>query len=202
VPPAAVLEAAAEGRLPDWACAGRARYAHMERVAALLDEWAVVLGLEDEDRVRWRAAGWLHDALRDAPPEELRDIVPVPLRSIGGKLLHGPAVAARLREDGVSDEPLLCAITWHTTGHAGFDDLGRALFIADYIEPGRRHDAARLTALRARMPADTDDVLREVLHARMGRLIREGRPIRAETAAFWNTVNGSASGGTRNVPPR
>jgi HD superfamily phosphohydrolase YqeK len=202
VPPAAVLEEAAEGRLPDWACAGRVRYTHMERVAALLDEWAVELRLGEADRVRWRAAGWLHDALRDAPPEELRDLVPAGLRSIGGKLLHGPAAAARLREDGVDDEPLLCAITWHTTGHADFDALGRALFIADYIEPGRRHDAAHLAALRARMPDAADDVLREVLHARMGRLIREGRPIRAETAAFWNTVNGSASGGSRNAPSR
>jgi HD superfamily phosphohydrolase YqeK len=174
----------------------------MERVAALLDEWAVELRLGEADRVRWRAAGWLHDALRDAPPEELRDLVPAGLRSIGGKLLHGPAAAARLREDGVDDEPLLCAITWHTTGHADFDALGRALFIADYIEPGRRHDAAHLAALRARMPDAADDVLREVLHARMGRLIREGRPIRAETAAFWNTVNGSASGGSRNAPSR
>jgi HD superfamily phosphohydrolase YqeK len=199
---AALLEDAAQGRLPDWACAGRVRYEHMERVAALMDEWAAELGLPEPDRVRWRAAGWLHDALRDAPPEQLREIVPAQLRSIGGKLLHGPAAAEQLRGQGVDDEPLLRAITYHTTGHADFDTLGRALFIADYIEPGRRLDAPRLAAMRARMPADMNDVLRDVLYARMERLIREGRPIRAETAAFWNTVNGSASGGSRDATAR
>jgi HD superfamily phosphohydrolase YqeK len=181
VPPAALLEDAADGRLPSWARMTRPRREHAERVAALLDEWAGTLGLSDEERIRWRAAGWLHDALRDAPADELRDQVPASLRSLGGKLLHGPAAAVRL-----------CAITYHTIGHPDFDELGRALFIADHIEPGRRHEPAKLAGLRARMPAAVDDVLRQVLHMRMSQQVREGRPIRSETAAFWNVVNGGA----------
>jgi HD superfamily phosphohydrolase YqeK len=192
VPLAALLEDAAAGRLPQWAQAGRARREHIERVATLLGSWAETLDLSPDDQTRWRAAGYLHDALRDAPPDTLREHVSESFRSIGGKLLHGPAAAARLRADGIDDEPLLRAVAYHTIGHPELDTLGRALFIADYIEPGRKHEPAKLAALRARMPADFGDVLREVLRARMSRVITEGRPIRSETAAFWNAVNGGS----------
>lgn len=190
--PAELLEAAAAGRPPAWTRASRARVAHMARVAELLGEWADVLNLSGPDRVRWRATGLLHDCLRDAPLIELRGLVPEKLRSMGNSLLHGPAAAARLRADGVTDEPVLLAIAWHTTGHPDFDQLGRALYIADYIEPGRRHQPARLAALRARMPGAAVDVLRAVLQTRLAHLIGDNRPIRAETAAFWNTVNPAA----------
>jgi 2-amino-4-hydroxy-6-hydroxymethyldihydropteridine diphosphokinase len=141
--------------------------------------------------MRWRAAGYLHDALREAPHDELRMLVPDPLKGLAGKLLHGPAAAERLRADGVEDEDFLRAIACHTIGHPELDDLGRALFIADYIEPGRRYDPDGLAVLRARMPAARDAVLLDVLRARLGRLLRDGRPMRPETVAFWNVVNGA-----------
>lgn len=195
VRPAAVLEAAAAGRLPEWANAGPERYAHMQRVANLLGDWADALGLNKEDGIRWRAAGYLHDALRDASADELRPLVPDELRNLPPKLLHGPAAAALLRKDGVEDEAFLRAVAYHTLGHPELDELGRALFIADYIEPGRRYEPERLAALRARMPAAIDDVLHEVLRARLDRLLRDGRPMRPETVAFWNVVNGVSAHG-------
>jgi HD superfamily phosphohydrolase YqeK len=166
---------------------------HMSRVAGLLGAWADALSVPAADRVRWRAAGYLHDSLRDAPVEELRALVPEPFGGLSGRLLHGPAAAARLREDGVDDEPLLLAITWHTTGHPDLDRLGRCLYIADFIEPGRRHEPARLAGMRERMPADEDVVLRDVLQMRIAHLLREQRPLRSETAAFWNAVNTRAA---------
>jgi HD superfamily phosphohydrolase YqeK len=189
----ALIEAAAAGQLPEWANVSRRRRAHMERVAELLGDWARTLSLPEADQIRWRAAGFLHDALRDAPAAELRPFVPEPLRLLSNKLLHGPAVAERLRHDGVQDESLLRAVAYHTIGHPALDELGRALFIADYIEPGRRYDPARLAVLRARMPAARDDVLRDVLRARMERLLAEGRAIRSETAAFWNAISNHAA---------
>jgi 2-amino-4-hydroxy-6-hydroxymethyldihydropteridine diphosphokinase len=163
----------------------------MRRVSSLLGEWADALDLAPHERTRWRAAGYLHDALREVPPDELRPLVPEPLKDLAGKLLHGPAAAARLRADGIADEDFLRAVAYHTVGHPDLDDLGRALFIADYIEPGRRYEPQRLATLRARMPAARDQVLRDVLRSRIDRLLRDGRPMRAETVAFWNTVNGA-----------
>jgi HD superfamily phosphohydrolase YqeK len=183
-----VIDDAAEGRLPPWAVASRRRMGHMERVAALLGEWALALGLSEAEQRRWKAAGYLHDALKEESIEILRELVPASFRHGSGKLLHGPAAAEKLRRDGLDDDSLLHAIAYHTIGHPDLDDLGRALFIADYVEPGRKYESARLAALRGRMPRAREEVLRDVLRARIEALLREGRPIRSETAAFWNAV--------------
>lgn len=191
--PAALLEAAAAGRLPSWSKVGERRLAHMRRVSDLLGDWADRLQLAPAAGIRWRAAGYLHDALRETPPDELRAFVPAPMKNLAGKLLHGPAAAERLRADGLSDEDFLRAVAYHTIGHPELDELGRALFIADYIEPGRRYDPDGLAIMRARMPAAREEVLLTVLRARLGRLLREGRPMRPETVAFWNAVSGAAA---------
>ena len=60
----------AEG-LPAWAVASSERVAHIERVARLAASWADRMGVAVAERGRWLRAVWLHDALRDAPVEEL-----------------------------------------------------------------------------------------------------------------------------------
>jgi HD superfamily phosphohydrolase YqeK len=181
-----ILAAAAAGTLPAWAEASTARQEHLDRVADLMERWANDLGLEREETVRWRAAGMLHDALRDADPRALRPMVDAALRDAPGDLLHGPAAAARLREDGVRDEPLLRAIAWHTLGHPDLDRLGRGLYLADYLEPGRRHDPERAAAWRERIPTELPAVLQELAAARIGHTLRKGRPLLEPTVGFWN----------------
>jgi HD superfamily phosphohydrolase YqeK len=178
-----VVAAAAEGRLPDWTVAGAARRAHMARVAALLDSWAEASGLPDRERARWRAVGHLHDALRDASPAVLRALVPDQAGEVSDELLHGPAAAERLRADGVADEELLAVVAFHTTGDAGFGKLGRALYAADYLEPGRGFMTERRAELRALAPGDLDAVTREVARARMANL-EESMPSHPRTVAF------------------
>ncbi len=187
-----VLAQAAEGRLPDWAQVSEDRRAHIARVAALVEAWAAALALPEPEPRRWRAAAWRHDALRDAPPRELRPLVPESERSLPGVLLHGPAVAARLRQEGVADEPLLRAIAWHTLGHPELDLLGKALYLADYLEPGRGFDPQRRASLRARMPRALDEVLQEVAASRMHHVIESRRLLRPESVAFWNVIVGGA----------
>lgn len=185
---AAVLEAAAASRLPEWARAGEARRAHIARVADLMDRWSADLGLSAADCARWRAAAWLHDALREAPADELRPLAGPEFDGLPGKLLHGPAVAARLRSEGVSDEPLLCAVAWHTLGDAGFDTLGRALYAADFLEPGRSFRPVWRAVLRARMPHALDDVVRAIVSARIQHLLDAGHRIHPRTLGFWNAL--------------
>jgi HD superfamily phosphohydrolase YqeK len=180
------VSAAAAGTLPPWAKATPARQAHLRRVADLMEHWAVDLGLDRTDIVRWRAAGILHDALRDADPGELRPVVGSDLQDAPDDLLHGPAAAARLRADGVGDEPLLRAVAWHTVGHPDLDRLGHALYLADYLEPGRTHDPQRAAAWRERVPADMAAVLRELAADRIGHSLRQLRPLLEPTVRFWN----------------
>ena len=180
-----ILRAAADGELPPWSDCGTKRREHVGRVARLLDEWAAALGLESAERARWRAAGVLHDALKDADPDILKAEVdprwPAPVR-------HGPACAARLQAEGVDDEEFLVAVTFHSIGHSSFRLLGEYLYLADFLEPGRVQRAEERAELRRIMPAGREAALRAVIARRLERLIGQGRPILQETLAFWNRV--------------
>ena len=185
---AELVREASKGRLPPWTVAGRSRRRHMARVAELLDEWGRRQGLDGQERARWRAAGYLHDALREAAPAELRPQVAPELRSLPGPLLHGPAAADRLRDEGVDDEAFLLSVAFHTIGHPDLDRLGRALYCADYLEPGRRDPDGWKAKRRARFPDRPDFVTFEVVRARVRTILERGRPLPDATAGFWNRI--------------
>ena len=119
-----------------------------------------------------------------AGPAAVQALVATPRQTEG----HGPAAAERLEAAGVEDGPLLTAVRWHTTGHPDFDRLGRALYVADFTEPGRGHATDRLAALRRRVPTELDTVLREVVAERIGRTLAGRHPLREPTVAFWNAI--------------
>lgn len=183
-----VVLAAASGRLPDWAAAGPERGEHIARVAALLDSWAEASGLPDEERARWRAAGYLHDALRDAEPSSLREWVEEDADLIPDALLHGPAAAARLRAEGVTDDELLAAVAYHTIGDASLGRLGRALYAADFLEPGRTFVGEDEAELRKRAPSELDAVVTEVARRRISNVVDRGLALHPRTVAFWNRL--------------
>lgn len=158
----------------------------MRRVAGLMTEWAFGLELPEDDRIRWTAAGWLHDSLKEADPEALREMVPEELRDLAPALLHGPAAAERLRHD--ADPALLDAIRFHTIGHPRLDSLGRALYLADFLEPGRKSGADWRAELRADMPHGMSRVIPLVVAARVDHIRDRGQPIRPETKAFHASV--------------
>lgn len=184
-----VVEAAAEGSYPEWTRASAKRREHMERVTALLDRWAGDAGLDEVDRRRWRALGRLHDTLKEEKPSVLRTALPAELAALPDPVLHGPAVAERLRREGVDDEPFLAALAWHTLGHETLDSAGRALYAADFLEPGRRLRDGWRKKLRQRMPGELDEVVREIVRARIIHLLKKRRPVRPETLGFWNSVS-------------
>ena len=161
----------------------------MARVACLMGDWARERGEIPVEATRWVASGFLHDALRDEDYEVLRSQVDSPFNDLPGKVLHGPGVAQRLRDDGVEDEELLHAISFHTLGSAGFGTLGFALFAADFLEPGRRFREEWRADLRQRAPEDLDGVVKEILSARIGYLLEKGRPLHPETLGFWNRLS-------------
>ena len=54
-------------------------------------------------------------------------------------LLHAKlGVYYARKKYGISDEQILSAIRWHTTGKPSMTALEKIIFIADYIEPGRK----------------------------------------------------------------
>jgi HD superfamily phosphohydrolase YqeK len=175
-----------EGRVPAWAEVLHERLAHIERVAALADGWAERMRVSPTERGRWLRAVWLHDALRDAKPETLDRWA----RDTAGpcELRHGPASAARAEADGETDRGILDAVRYHSIGHPGWDMVGRVLYCADYLEPGRTFKPAWRAELAARFPDDPAAVLRAVAADRLTHLVGSGWPIPECTVRFWNSV--------------
>lgn len=151
--------------LPPWAKVSKGRRKHIARVTKLLATWADAMHLSPADRRTWIDAGRFHDALRDASVEELRELAGSSIAEV--ELLHGPAVAARLARDGESRQNLLDAIRYHSIGSEKWDRVGRALYMADYLEPGRKFDMERRARLGALVPTDFDEAFRQVVAARM-----------------------------------
>lgn len=185
-----VLRAAARGELPGWACMSDSRKAHAGRVATLLEAWTQALGMRNDDRDRWIATGWLHDALKDADTEALRTLVGDAGADLPEPILHGPAAAARLEEEGVRDREVLDAVAWHTLGHPRLGVLGMGVYCADFLEPGREVRNKWRRKRRERMPGELETVTREILRLRIGYLLDRDRPVRRETIAFWNRLAG------------
>jgi|SRR5262245_2731956 len=160
--------------LPPWAEVGKRRRAHVTRVAALIEEWAEEMEVSERERRRWLNAVWLHDALKDA--------------QLPRNTTHGAAAADRAEREGESDRGVLDAVRYHSYGYAGWDAVGRMLYLADYLEPGRRGRRKARARLAERVPHDRDDVLREVLVLQIRARLRAGRPIHPLTFEFWNAL--------------
>lgn len=175
-----------EPPLPDWARVSERRRAHIARVTALLLAWADAMAISPAERMAWRDAGRLHDALRDAPEAELRALVNDP--RLPAEMLHGPAAALRLAVAGEAREEVLEAIRWHTVGCAAWGRVGRALYMADYLEPGRPYERASRAYLAAQVPHDFDGTFREVVRHRLEWVVREGHELMPATVALWNAV--------------
>jgi HD superfamily phosphohydrolase YqeK len=173
--------------LPDWAIVSEKRRAHIERVTALLDGWARELELTEEEARDWHDAGVLHDALRDAPEAQLRALAGNP-SGYTTEMLHGAAAAARLVDSGERRTGLLDAVRYHTVGSRSWGRLGRALYMADYLEPGRKFSRADRAYLASQVPHAFDATFRQVLRARMEWSLREGMHLFPEVIELWNTV--------------
>ena len=189
------IASAREPELPPWAQVSERRRGHIVRVTALLDEWARQLDLTSEEARAWHDAGRWHDALRDAPEEELRRLL---ASETGGglpstptmpaEMLHGPAAAARLVREGERRLEVIEAIRWHTVGHPRWGRVGRALYMADYLEPGRKFSPADRAFLASHLAHDFDGVFRQVVRHRLEWSLRDGKPLFSETVALWNAV--------------
>lgn len=173
--------------LPLWALVTEKRRAHIARVTAMLDEWAERLELKKKEATAWHDAGRLHDALRDAPESMLRNLAgDIPGYEV--EMLHGPAAAQKLAAGGEMRTELLDAIRHHTVGSGTWGKLGRALYMADYLEPGRKFSRADRGYLSEQVPHAFDATFRQVVRARLEWSLREGMRLYPETVQLWNAV--------------
>ncbi len=115
---------------------------HIARVMDVMEALAKAHGLALEDA---RLAGWGHDLARELARPDLEIQARHLHIPIGAEeqaepvLLHGAIAAQWLKAAGRGNESVWTAIRFHTTATAGLDRLGRALFVADGVEPGRQY---------------------------------------------------------------
>lgn len=87
-----------------------------------------------------RLAGLLHDVMKNAPANEQLALMPdiTPLEMLNTKVWHQISGETFLRQNGiVTDEEILGAVRWHTTGKAGMTLLEKIIYVADFISADR-----------------------------------------------------------------
>lgn len=102
-------------------------------------------------------------------------------------LLHGKvgAYIARTKFD-ISDEDILQAIAWHTTGRPEMSLLEKIVFIADYIEPARR-PIPELDEIRQLAFIDIDKTMEKILLNTLKYLEAKGNPIDKMTQTTYDS---------------
>jgi len=120
----------------------RKRYNHTVGVRYTAQALAMCF---DEDIEKAGYAGLLHDCAKYLSDEEMllecrkHHIICSETEKFRPSLLHAKLGVCYARElYGVEDEQILSAIRWHTTGKPGMNNFEKIIFIADYIEPGRK----------------------------------------------------------------
>lgn len=119
------------------------RYAHTLGVSYTAAALSMAHGEPIEDAM---TAGLLHDCAKSMHGSELVAIcekahlnVTAVERSNPTALLHAKAGAYLAQHKyGITDDNLLNAIRYHTTGRPDMSKLEKIIYIADYIEPNRK----------------------------------------------------------------
>lgn len=171
-------------QLPPWAQVSDKRRAHIDRVVGLLAHWAERLALPQDEASRWLSAGVLHDALRDAPEPMLRTLSGD--GTSGVNYLHGPAAAVRAEQDGERRQDVLDAVRFHTVGSSQWQRTGKALYLADFLEPGRGFLIAERRYLASQVPHDFEGAFRQCVRMRIEWSLMQDGELFPETIALWN----------------
>ncbi len=168
------------------------RYEHSVRVAELARAMCVRFGA---DPVAGYLAGIAHDMCKSAKERwllsmALRDGQPiVEVEEKKPSLLHGRAAAVLLESEfAIEDRSILDAVRHHTFGAPEMDSLGKIIFVADKVEPGRNGlDPAWLARLNE---SDLDGMTTMVLEHNIGYLDSRGKAVSPVTREMLASLKG------------
>lgn len=141
------------------------RYKHSLRVAETAKHLAEI---HKGDVEKAELAGVLHDYSKYDDLGYMYQIVgqhnlDPDLLSYGSEILHGPVCAVIMKEKyGITDEEVLAAIHYHTTGRAQMTKTEKLVFIADYIEPKREIPGVEEIRGMAEQPGNLDQTIYEI----------------------------------------
>ncbi|MDN4525464.1 bis(5'-nucleosyl)-tetraphosphatase (symmetrical) YqeK [Fictibacillus fluitans] len=146
----------------------------------------------EEDSQKAELAAIFHDYAKFRPKDEMKEIVrkqamPESLLHYGGELLHAPVGAYLVeKEAGIDDRDILAAIAYHTTGRVGMGKLEKIIFLADYIEPGRKFPGVDEVRQLAR--EDLDTACLQALKNTVTFLMKQNQLVYPETINAYNSL--------------
>lgn len=177
-----------------------ARYEHTLRVAETALELADRF---DESADRAQIAALLHDYCKYDSLEEMKKTIlkeadlPDLLLSFHHELWHGPVASVRMKEIYlVTDQEVLDAIKYHTTGRANMTKLDKIIFLADYIEPGRSFPG--LDEVRETAKADLTKACYQAARNTVQFLMKKNRSVYPDSFHAYNDLNQQVFGGKMN----
>ena len=104
-------------------------------------------------------------------------------------LLHGPVAALWLtHEGGITDQRLLDAVRWHTTGKRGMGDVAKVVFLADKLDPCKVKRYPNLGAISDLARDSLDRALLEFLDQELDYLLREGLLVHPASVELRNEL--------------
>ncbi len=140
-------------------------------------------------------AGLIHDYGKLYSREELlrlareHGLLLHPLMEQEPALLHAPVGAWLLERDlGLHDEEVLEAVRQHTTGGAQMSMLSRIVYLADFIEPGRRFKGVEEVREVAFHCKELEKALLAAVEMTIFHVIQRGRLLHEASVEFRNSL--------------
>ncbi len=150
----------------------------------------------DVDINKAQTAGLLHDCAKCLSDEKRLEICEkhhIKMTEIEQRnpfLLHAKAGSyIAMKKFGVHDQDIINAILNHTTGRPGMSDLEKIIYIADYIEPGRKQ-APNLKEVRKLAFENLDKALIKILEDTLSYLQESKNEIDPMTRETYNYYKG------------
>ncbi|MDD6308082.1 MAG: bis(5'-nucleosyl)-tetraphosphatase (symmetrical) YqeK [Clostridia bacterium] len=143
------------------------------------------------DQEKARVAGLLHDCAKNIPKDTAvamcreAGIELKPICLIERGLIH-PYLGAYIAKTqfNVTDEDVLQAIYYHTTGHEDMPLLTKIIYLSDMIEPSRQ--IPRLQELRDLAMRDLDAALIQCINSTITHVLGKGSVLDCDTVAARN----------------
>ena len=164
------------------------RFIHSLNVADTAKELARIYGCDEE---RAYTVGLVHDCCKDVPvglqlSYLLENKVPMTqLETDTPKLYH--AMSGRVfveKEFGITDEDMLNAVRYHTTGRKNMSLLEKVVFIADFISAERNYNG--VDVMREKAARSLDEAIVEGLSFTIKDLIDGGKLVHPDTLDAYN----------------
>lgn len=137
-------------------------------------------------------AGLLHDCAKKMSYGDLikwcenNKIETSDVEKLNPELLHAK-VGSKLAEKkyGIKDEDILNSIKYHTTGRPAMSTLEKIIYVADFIEPGRK-ELPKLNEIRKEAFIDIDKCIILILESTLSYLHEKGSLIDNATQETYN----------------